>query len=115
MRRRSRYEEGQRGRLNASEQTDLTKRVADGFASAPSRASLRYSGYRREEGRNPTGYVIVEALLKDAEPAVAAFAGAEKQAEPLKRLRLDRDLLEYFAVRGRNMTAYNATKKKYGL
>jgi len=36
-------------------------------------ASLRYSGYRREEGRNPTGTEIVEALLKDAEPAVAIF------------------------------------------
>ena len=54
-------------------------------------------------------------MLKDAEPAVAAFAGPEKQAETMKWLRLDRDLLEYFAVRGRNMTAYNAAKERYGL
>jgi len=66
-------------------------------------------------GSYPTGYEIVEALLKDAEPAVAAFAGPEKRAETLKRLRLDRDLLEYFAVRGRNMTAHNAAKERYGV
>ena len=54
-------------------------------------------------------------MLKDAEPAMAAFAGPERQAETMKWLRLDRDLLEYFAVRGRNMTAYNAAKQRYGL
>ena len=84
-------------------------------STAPSLASLRHSAYRREEGRNPTGYEIVEAWLKEAEPAVAAFAGPEKQAETLSRLQLDRDLLEYFAVRGRNMTAHNAAKGRYGL
>ena len=57
----------------------------------------------------------MEALLKDAEPAMAAFASPEKRAETSKRLRLDRDLLEYFAVRGRNMTAYNAAKERYGI
>jgi hypothetical protein len=66
-------------------------------------------------GSYPIGYQIVEALLKDAEPAVAAFAGPEKQAETMKWLRLDRDLLEYFAVRGRNMTAYKAAKERYGI
>ena len=81
----------------------------------PSLPSLRHSGYRREHGRNPTGYEIVEALLKDAEPAVAAFAGPERQAETMKWLRLDRGLLEYFAVRGRNMSAYKAAKERYGL
>ena len=30
-------------------------------------------------------------------------------------LRLDRALLELFAVRGRNMTAYHTTKAKDGL
>jgi hypothetical protein len=114
-RHRSRYEEEQRGRFNAHEQADLAKRVADGFADAPSRVSLRHSAYRREHGRNPTGYEIVEALLKDAEPAVAAFAGPEKQAETMKWLRLNRDLLEYFAVRGRNMAAYKAAKERYGI
>jgi len=54
-------------------------------------------------------------LLKDAELAVAIFADPEKQAETMKWLRLDRDLLEYFAVRGRNMTAYNAAKERYRL
>ena len=48
-------------------------------------------------------------------PAVAIFAGSEKQAETMKRLRLDRDLLEFFAVRGRNVTAYNAAKQRYGI
>src|SRR5215813_9021582 len=111
-RHRSRYEEEQRGRLGAREQADLPERVADGFDSAPSLPSLRYSAYRRAEGRNPTGYEIVEALLKDAEPAVAAFAGTEKQAATMKWFRLDRDLLEFFPVHGRNMTAYKAAKHR---
>ena len=54
-------------------------------------------------------------MLKEADPAVSAFAGADKQAETMKWLRLDRDLLEYFAVRGRNMTAYKAAKERYGV
>jgi len=33
----------------------------------------------------------------------------------LMLLRLDRALLELFAVRGRNITAYSTAKAKYGL
>jgi len=60
----------------------------------------------------PTGTQLVEALLKDAEPAVAAFASPEKRTT-LKLLRLDRQSLEFFAIHGRNMTAYNAAKERY--
>ena len=42
------------------------------------------------------------ALLRDAERAVAAFVPADKQDAILMLLRLDRALLELFAVRGRN-------------
>jgi len=45
----------------------------------------------------------------------AHFVPADKQDEILMLLRLDRALLELFAVRGRNITAYNTAKAKYGL
>jgi hypothetical protein len=53
--------------------------------------------------------------LTDAEPAVAAFVPADKQDEILMPLRLDRALLELFAVRRRNTTAHSTAKAKYGL
>ena len=40
---------------------------------------------------------------------------SDKQDETLMLLRLDRALLELFAVRGRNITAYSTAKAKYGL
>jgi hypothetical protein len=93
----------------------MAKRVVDELDANPSMASLRYSGYQREVGRRRTGGEIVETLLKDAEPAVLAFTTPDKLEVTNNQLRLDRGLLELFAVRGRNMTAYNAAKKKYGL
>ena len=45
----------------------------------------------------------------------AHFVPADKQDEILMLLRLDRALLELFAVRGRNITAYSTAKAKYGL
>jgi len=50
-------------------------------------------------------------LVKDVEPAVRLFApDAASGTKILKLLRADRDLLELFAVRGRNMTRYAARK-----
>jgi len=72
------------------------------------------AGYRRETGVR-SGNEILDAVLKDAEPAVPAFVPAGKQDEILMLLRLDRALLELFAVHGRNMTAYHTAKAKYGL
>ena len=46
---------------------------------------------------------------------MAAFVPADKQDAILMLLRLDRALLELFAVRGRNMTAYHTAKAKDGL
>ena len=76
---------------------------------------MRHAGYRRETGTIPSGNEILDALLKGAEPAVAAFVPAGKQDEILMLLRLDRALLELFAVHGRNITAYRTAKAKYGL
>jgi len=61
------------------------------------------------------GNEILGALLRDAEHAVAAFVPADKQDAILMLLGLDRALLELFAVRGRNMTAYHTAKAKDGL
>ena len=44
-----------------------------------------------------------------------AFVPAGRQDEILMLLRLDRALLELFAVHGRNITAYRTAKAKYGL
>ena len=40
----------------------------------------------------PTGTQIVEALLQETEPAIAALVGSEKRTETLKLLRLDRQI-----------------------
>ena len=66
-------------------------------------------------GTTPSGNENHGALLRDAELAIAAFVPADKQDAILMLLRLDRALLELFAVRGRNMTAYHTTKAKDGL
>ena len=57
----------------------------------------------------------MEALLKEAEPAVAAIAKPGEQTKMMNALRLDRNLLELMAVRGRNLTGYAARKSQLGL
>ena len=63
-------------------------------------------------GGYPIGSRIVEARLKDAEPAIASTQNAAKIRN---FLRLDRQLLELYASRGRTMTAYNERKAALGL
>ena len=63
----------------------------------------------------PGGTQIVEAMLKDAEIAVRALAEPSKRTETLKMLRLDRTLLEHYAVRGKAMMAYAARKAALGV
>jgi hypothetical protein len=57
----------------------------------------------------------VEALVKEAEPAVAAIAKPGEQTKIMGLLRLDRQLLELMAVRGRNITGYANRKTALGL
>jgi hypothetical protein len=57
----------------------------------------------------------VEALLKEAEPAVAAIAKPGEQTKIMSLLRLDRQALELMAVRGRNITGYANRKAQLGL
>jgi hypothetical protein len=76
-------------------------RASDCFGSKP---ATRLAGKRKSK-----------CGLTDAEPAVAAFVPADKQDEILMPLRLDRALLELFAVRRRNTTAHSTAKAKYGL
>jgi hypothetical protein len=80
-----------------------------------SAASFRHSVYRRESGNYSTGNRVLEALLKEAEPAVAATAKPGEGQKIMSLLRLDRDLLELMVVRGRNQTAYAARKAQLGL
>jgi hypothetical protein len=93
----------------------LAQQTADDFGYRASDASFRHSTYRRETGNYLTGNQIVEALLKEAEPAVAAIAKPGEQTKMMSLLRLDRNLLELMAVRGRNLTGYANRKSQLGL
>jgi len=54
-------------------------------------------------------------MLKDAEPAVLALAKAGEIQQLRDALKFDRNLLERFAVRGRNITNFQAAAARYGV
>ena len=64
---------------------------------------------RYQNGGYPTGSTIVDALLKDADSAIAGMRDPEKIRN---LLRLDR---QCFASRGRAMAAYTKRKAELGL
>src|SRR5260370_42063176 len=101
--------------LSTREQADLAQQAADDFAYRASDASLRHSVYRSETGNYSTGNQVLEALLKEAELAVAAIAKPGEHTKIMSLLRLDGGLLELMAVRGRNITAYANRKAQLGL
>ena len=101
------------GQLSVREQADLAKETAADFAYHASDVSMGYSFARG--GVAPTGPGIVEALLKDAQPAVDASVEPAKRAEIMQLLRCDRRLLELFAVKGRNRSAYSSRKAQLGI
>jgi len=68
-------------------------------------------GYSRyQNGGYPSGSAIVDALLR--EPVVASM---RDPAKIKNLLRLDRQLLELYASRGRNISRYTARKAELGL
>jgi len=73
------------GKLNVREQATLAREVADDFAYRTSDASMNYSYYKN--GHTPTGSSIVEALVKDAEPAINHLVEPTKRAEATKLVR----------------------------
>ena len=101
------------GQLSVREQADLAKETAADFAYHASDVSMGYSFARG--GVVPTGSQIVEALLRDAEAAVNASVEPGKRAETMKLLRCSRQLLELFAVKGRNREAYARRREQLGL
>jgi hypothetical protein len=101
--------------LSTCEQAGLAQQTADDFGYRASDASLRHSTYRPETSNYLTGNQIVEALLKEAEPAVAAIGKPGEQTKIMGLLRLDRNLLELMAVRGLNIAAYSNRKAALGL
>jgi hypothetical protein len=76
---------------------------------------MQHSMFRRDRGDYPPGSQIVEALLKEGEVVVSTFVEPGERTKTLKLLRLDRHLLELYAVRGRNIAGYTAAKARYGL
>ena len=101
------------GQLSVREQADLAKETAADFAYHASDVSMGYSFARG--GVTPTGLSIVEHLLADAEGEVNASVEPGKRAETMKLLRCSRQLLELFAVRGRNRKAYADRKTQLGI
>jgi len=79
-------------------------------ALAHSPFSVGYSRY--QNGGYPSGSAIVDALLRDPEPVVASM---RDPANIKNLLRLDRQLLELYASRGRNISRYTARKAELGL
>jgi hypothetical protein len=101
--------------LSTREQAGLAQQTADDFGYRASDPSLRRSTYRPESSNYLTGNQNVEALLKEAEPAVAAIAKPGEHTKVMSLLRLDRNLLELMAVRGRNLSGYANRKSQLGL
>jgi len=81
----------------------LTRQLEE-LGRLDTRSAADFARQSQTTGTTPSGNEILGALLRDAEHAVAAFVPADKQDAILMLLRLDRALLELFAVRGRNMT-----------
>jgi hypothetical protein len=96
------------GRLSTREQGNLVQQVTEDFAYRSSDVSMNHSFARG--GVAPTGHGIVDALMKEAGPAIGHMTAGEQQL-----LRADRQMLEFFANRGRAITAYAARKSALGL
>jgi len=101
--------------LDTREQADIAQRVAGDFANRASVTSMRHSGYQRAMGSYPSGTAIVDALIAEAEPAINAATWIGDRQKTLQLLRLDRQMLELWAARGRNVAAYAARKAQLGL
>ncbi len=99
--------------MDAAARASLADQVAQDIGEHASAATVRHAMYRPDG--MPGGHAQVDALIADAMPAVDAYAEPENRAEMLQLLRCDRRLLETFAVRGRNLSAYAARKKALGL
>ena len=65
-----------------------------------------------QDGGDPIGSRIVEDLLKVAEPDIAS---TPDPAKTKNLLRLDRRLLELYAVRGRAIAACAKRRAEFGL
>jgi hypothetical protein len=82
-------------------------------ADEPFRTSaVSFGPSRYQNGGYSTGSRIVEDLLKEAAPAIA---GTPDLSKIRNLLRLDRRLLELYAVRGRAISTYAGRKAALGL
>jgi hypothetical protein len=103
------------GALGVREQADLHQKLVDDLGSRANEITGRYSIFNQATNSYPTGSQILEALLKDAEPAILAHTKAGEVQKTRDALKLDRSLLERFTVMGRNITNYQAAKARYGV
>jgi hypothetical protein len=91
--------------------------TAADLAHNASPVSLRHANYRHDLQGYQAGVTQLRALTDEAKPAIEQFARASGQ-DPLKLLEYigtDRQTLEYFASKGRNISNYAARKKALGL
>lgn len=98
------------------------QRVAEVTADLKNRTTevtFPHSHYRAPTaklGDYASGREISDALIAEAEPAIRQYAQtSEAQTKLRKLLRADRGILETFALRGRQMTAYAERKKAIGV
>ena len=104
---------GALGSLETRQQADLHQALVDDLGNRMTPATARYS--LAKNGVYPRGSEILEALLKDAEPAILARMPAEHRQNMRDVLKLDRGLLERFAVDGRNISGYRVAATRYGV
>lgn len=98
------------GQADGRKQAQLAQSVADDIGRRTSAATMPHSTRKNPDGSYLSGAQQVDALLADATPAIQHL-----DAEQRELLRLDRQLLENYAVRGRNISAFRAAKSRYGL
>ena len=99
--------------IDVRQQANLHQALVNDLADTTSQATFRYSMVKG--GIGPTGSQILDQMLRDAEPAVHAHAPVDQHQATRDALKLDRGLLERFAVAGRNISAYQAAKARYGV
>ena len=103
------------GEMPVERQGRLAQETADEFYRNPTPDDGGHGGYRAEFGGKVPGGDIVDALIRDAEPAVRATATDQSDVPDfLRLLRCDAKLLRYYAIRGRHMSRRQEGLRKHG-
>jgi hypothetical protein len=103
------------GALSEAEFLRSAEAVASDCGNRASPVTLEHSRYRLETADYPHPAQIVDAMTRDARPALAELVEPANLSNCLRALRADRALLELFAARGRRMATYSERRRALGL